>query len=193
MGRVGFVAIALAAAAAAGCGSSTIADTPVPRAAQAQTAPLDWVEYVGPSGSRLVLSVRSFSVTQGGWRADVAVTNDTQSSFAIEHGPDSPDFGFGVMLFETGTHAELDQRNGRGNLPVLRRATAFSPPLPGSLAPHATWSGTASGPGALPGGLWVRFVFGAFKPAGAMPRSLSKEGVRDYLIWITDHAHRLRA
>src|SRR5262245_54794534 len=98
MGRVGLLAIALVAAVAAGCGSSTIADTPVPRAAQVQTAPLDWVEYVGPSGSRLVVSVRSFSVTQDGWRADVAVTNETSSTFAIDRDSDSPDFGFGVML-----------------------------------------------------------------------------------------------
>lgn len=193
MRRFGLLAPALIATVAAGCGSSTIADTPVPHAAHVQTAELGWVENVGPPGSRLVLRVRSFSVTPDGWRAEVAVTNETPSTFSIEHGPDSPDFGFGVMLFETGAHSELDQRNARGNLPVLRRATAFAPPLPGSLAPRATWNGTASGPGALPAGLWVRFVFGAFKPAGAMPRSLSKEGVREFVIWITDHAHRLRA
>jgi hypothetical protein len=186
------LALALVAVVAGGCGSSTISDTPVPRAAAAQTATLGWVEFAGPPGSRLVFRVRSFSITQDGWRAAVAVTNDTTSTFTVDRGQETPDFGFGVMLFETGSPAELEQRNTRRDLPVLRRATAFAPSLPASFAPHATWTGTASGAGALPGGLWVRFVFGAFKPKGTMPPSLSDEGARDYLIWITDHAHRLR-
>jgi hypothetical protein len=193
MRRPGLLALALVAVAATGCGSSTVSGTPVPRAAQAQTATLGWVESAGAPGSRLVMRVRSFTVTRDGWRADVAVTNETGSTFSIDHGPDTPDFGFGVMLFETKAHSELEQRNARHDLPVLRRATAFAPPLPAALAPRVTWNGTASGPGALPGGLWVRFVFGAFRPTGAMPRSLSNEGVRNYLIWITDHAHQLRA
>jgi len=176
----------------AACGSSTIPDTPVPRAAKAQTATLDWVESAGAPGSKLVLRVQRFTVTHDGWRAELSVTNDTSSTFTIERGVDTPDFGFGVMLFGTGSHAELEQRNAQGDLPVLRRATAFAPPLPASLGPDTTWNGAASGPGALPGGLWVRFVFGAFAPRGAMPQSLSKQGVRDFLIWITDHTHRLR-
>jgi hypothetical protein len=176
----------------AACGSSTVVDTTVPHAARQQTATLDWIESAGTPGSRLVMRVQRFTVTRDGWRADVSVTNDTNTTFTIERGEDTPDFGFGVMLFGTGSHAELEQRNAQRDLPVLRRATAFAPALPASLGPDATWNGSASGPGALPGGLWVRFVFGAFMPRGAMPQSLARQGVRDYLIWITDHTHRLR-
>jgi hypothetical protein len=192
MGRLALPALVLMVVLAAGCASSAVSDKPVPRAAAEQSATLGWGESAGPPGSRLVFRIQTFSVTRNGWRAEVAVTNDTGTTFSIDHGPDTPDFGFGVMLFETGAHSELDQRNAHRNLPVLRQATAFAPPLPAALAPHATWSGTVSGPGALPGGLWIRFVFGAFKPIGAMPRKLSEEGVRDYLVWITDHTHQLR-
>ena len=146
MRRPGLLALALAlvAAGATGCGSSAVSDTPVPRAAQTQSATLGWVESAGPPGSRLVMRVRSFTVTQDGWRADVAVTNETSSTFSIDRGPDTPDFGFGVMLFETGRHSELEQRNAQRNLPVLRRATAFAPTLPATLAPQQraepTWA-----------------------------------------------------
>src|SRR5690348_16887021 len=99
------LALALVAVVAGGCGSSTISDTPVPRAAAAQTATLGWVEFAGPPGSRLVFRVRSFSITQDGWRAAVAVTNDTTSTFTVDRGQETPDFGFGVMLFETGSPA----------------------------------------------------------------------------------------
>ena len=68
---------------------------------------------------------------------------------------------------------------------------SFAPELPASLGPHATWTGTASASGALPAGFWVRFVFGVFVPKGKMPEGLGGKGVRDVLIWITDHAHRL--
>jgi hypothetical protein len=191
MRSLALLAPALLPLAVMGCGSSTASDTTVPRAAKAQTATLDWVESAGGPGARLILRVRRFSVTQDGWRAVVSVTNHTSSTFSIKRGLDTPDYGFGVMLFETGSHAELERRNAQRNLPVLRRATAFAPPLPSALGPDETWNGTASGPGALPGGLWVRFVFGAFVPRGAMPKSLSRQGVRDLLIWITDHTHRL--
>jgi hypothetical protein len=191
MRRSALLALAVLSTVMTGCGSQTVSDLPVPRAASAQTATLDWVESAGAPGSRLVFRVRRFSVTQQGWRAVVSVTNDSSSTFSIDRGLDTPDYGFGVMLFETATHSELDERNKRGDLPVLRRATAFAPSLPTSLPPHASWNGTASGPGALPGGLSVRFVFGAFVPRGAMPTSLRQEGVRDLVIWITDHAHRL--
>jgi hypothetical protein len=140
-----------------------------------------------------VFRVRSFTVTPGGWAADISFTNDTSAMFSIERDNDVLDEGLGIMLFDSGSHAELERRNAQQALPVLRRAATFTPMLPASLAPHATWSGTASARGALPAGLWVRFVFGTFVPRSEMPDSLKREGVRDFLIWITDHAHQLKS
>ena len=177
----------------AGCGASASTPESVPpRAAGTQTATLGWVESTGSPQSRLVFRVRSFSVTRSGWSADLSITNDTSATFSIEGENEAPKPAFGVMLFRTGSHAELEQRNSQLALPVLRRATTFSSALPASLGPNTTWTGTASARGALPAGLWVRFVFGAFVPKGKMPESLSREGVRDAVIWITDHARRLR-
>jgi hypothetical protein len=176
----------------AGCGAPASSPEAVPRAAGAQTATLGWIESTGSPQSRLVFRVRSFSVTRSGWSAELSVTNDTSATFSIKDEREAPNHSFGLMVFRTGSHAELEQRNTPLALPVLRSATTFSPALPASLGPHATWDGTASAHGALPAGLWVRFVFGVFVPKEKMPESLSREGVPDALIWITDHAHRLR-
>ena len=191
MRRPSLYFVALLPAVVAGCGSTPSSPEPVPRAAGAQAATLGWVESTGTPQSGLVFRVRSFSVTRDGWSADLAVTNDTATTFSIEDGDQAPNRAFGLMVFRTGSHAELQQRNAHLDLPSLRSAMTFSPELPATLAPHASWAGTASATGALPAGLWVRFVFGAFVPKGEMPRSLSSQGVLDALIWITDHAHRL--
>jgi hypothetical protein len=192
MRRAALLAGLVLPALLAGCGASAPAIVPVPRAAGKQTASLGWVESMGSARSRLVFRVRSFRITQGGWSADVSVRNDTAATFRI-NGLNGP-FGnaFGLMLFRTGAHAELEQLNKQLDLPTIRQATTFAPALPASLLPYSTWSGIVSAHGALPSGLWVRLVFGAFAPAGEMPLSLRNDGVREELIWITDHAHRLK-
>ena len=53
-----------------------------------------------------------------------------------------------------------------------------APALPTSLVPRSTWTGTVSARGALPSGLWVRLVFGAFVSVGAVPESLRQPGAR---------------
>ena len=192
MRRVGLLAVLAVPALITGCGASSPVATSVPRAAGAQSTKLGWVESAGSPQSRLVFRVRSFTVTDSGWSADVSVSNATAATFAVDGRNDLGDHAFGVMVFGTGAHVELERRNAQLALPELRQGTTFAPALPGLLGPHATWAGTVSAQGALPSGLWVRFVFGAFVPKGKMPDSLSREGVRDSLIWITDHAHRLR-
>ena len=44
-----------------------------------------------------------------------------------------------------------------------------------------------SAPGALPGGLWVRFVFGPFSSVGEAPKGLPTSAIT----WYTDHAYHL--
>jgi hypothetical protein len=177
---------------ALGCGAATVrTSAPATKAAEAQTADLGWVEKAGSPRSNLVFRVDSFSVTAGGWRAAISMTNDTGATFVIDGYRDPLESAFGLMLFRTGSHAELEQRDAGLTLPALRQAMTFAPPLPTSLRPDATWSGTVSAPGALPSGLWVRLVFGAFVPTQAMPDSLRRQGVRKDLVWITDHAYRL--
>ena len=162
----------------AGCGTSASTPVSVPRPAGEQRANLQWVESTGTPQSRLVFRVRNFSVVEGGWTADVSVTNDTAVTFGID-GFENP-FGnaFGLMLFRTGSHAELEQRNGI-DLPTPRPAMSVAPALPASLVPRSTWSGTVSARGALPSGLWVRLVFGAFVSEGHVagePPSVGRTG-----------------
>jgi hypothetical protein len=152
-------------------------------AARPQTKNLDWHETQGPKGERLAFAWRSFQVLRDGWRARISMTNDSQVALDLNQSERS----FGLMLFASGAHSDLDHRIGLSTLPTLRPALAFEPDLPPTLDPHATWSGTISARGALVADSWVRVVFGAFSPIGRAPDSF-----RDHMIWITDHAYRLR-
>ena len=60
-------------------------------------------------------------------------------------------------------------------------------PDPAILEPGASWEGTMSAEGALVAGSWVRVVFGTLVAAGNPPEELPER-----IVWITDHAYRLR-
>ncbi len=84
--------------------------------------------------------------------------------------------------------AELAQRNRSGTLPATRPATRYEPKLPKILAPRSSWNGTISAPGALVASSYVRVVFGALDAAGGK----GPDGLANPVVWITDHAYRLR-
>ena len=140
----------------------------------------------------MVFRVRSFEVRTGGWRTEVSVTNDTSVSFRLGDTPDTPQRRYGLMLFSTGDHGELDRRNADGSLPEIRHADRYVPLLPDVLGPGEAWAGELSAPGPLVAGSWVRVVFGPLVPVGETPKSLRDLGVSGPLIWITDHAYELR-
>jgi hypothetical protein len=173
---------------AAGCGASTDS-TPLSDegAAPPQEARLGWQESYGKPGSRLVFQVDSLSVLDDGWRAEVSVRNDSDARFTVGSGPSSLEREFGLMLLPTGDVRELDRLNRAGELPAVRPADRFTPPLPGVLEPGEEWRGTMAAQGALPGGGWARVVFGVFLAIEEPPK-----GMQERVIWITDHAHRLR-
>jgi hypothetical protein len=174
---------------AAGCGASGD-DTPLldEGAAPPQQARLGWREAYGDPGGRLVFRVESLSVDEDGWRASIGVRNDSKERFLVASGTASLDQTFGLMMLPTGDLRELDRLNSAGELPAVRQAEVFEPPLPGVLEPGAQWQGTISAHGSLPGGGWARVVFGAFVAAVEPPA-----GMAETVVWITDHAHRLRA
>jgi hypothetical protein len=152
-----------------------------------QEAELGWRETYGPEGEQLVFSVDSFQVVPGGWRARVAVENDTSAAYEVGDPRATLDRSFGLMLFATGDPKELEQRNRERTLPAIRAAARYEPSLPEVLESGDSWSGTISARGALVAGSWVRIVFGALFVIGKPP-----EGVEDAVVWITDHAYRLR-
>ena len=91
------------------------------------------------------------------------------------------------MLFESGRQSELESRNADGTLPSLRPATRYEPELPKILESQGSWHGVISAPGSLVAGSWVRVVFGTLIAIGSTGDVLD-----DHVIWITDHAYRLR-
>ena len=180
------VAGALLALVAAGCGAASQGPIPAAKPAPPQNATLGWQEVYGDPGARLVFNVRSLAVTPDGWQTNVSVENQSNVRFAVATGKTSIDSSFGLMIMPTGDHRELDRLNNANELPAVRLAESIDPPLPGVLEPGATWTGTFTARGALPGGSWARVVFGAFVAMGRPPA-----GLQDRVVWITDHTHLL--
>jgi len=157
-------------------------------AAGPQSAPLGWSETYGRSGQRLVFKVDSLRVVDGGWRARIAMANDTTTAYDVGDSRVKLDRSYGLMLFATGSPSELDRRNRAGTLPPVREAVQFKPALPKTLDAGESWAGTISAPGALVAGSWVRVVFGALMSVSEKPPS----GAPTSVVWITDHAYQLR-
>jgi hypothetical protein len=195
----------------AGCGaasspSPSVSPSALPSAQRAspQRADLGWVESIGDQSGRLVFGVRSFEVTNDGWRADISLANDTDVPVAVGSADLPGALAFGLMLFSTGAHSELETRNAKSSLPTIRPAETFDPTLPALLRPHQTWAGTIGARGPLAAGTWVRVVFGVLFPGQRIeggrllpskpkvPDSLRKAHVGSDLIWITDHAYELK-
>jgi hypothetical protein len=157
-------------------------------AARPQFAALHWREKTdGPRGKRIWFLVDRFYVLADGWRARVGLKNDSSVAFQVG-GVQSPlNRSFGLMLFSSGDPKDLENRVGTGRLPTLRAAMKYQPSLPPVLEPHSSWTGTISAPGSLVAGSWVRVVFGTLVAVGRTPDELPAQ-----MVWITDHAHRLR-
>ena len=180
------LALAVFALLAAGC-SSEARPVPPARAAPPQRAELDWVERYGKGGPRIVFGVERFEVLENGWRAEISLSNRTSVRYSVGDPRSSLDRRWGLMLFQTGELRQLEQLNRAGELPPVRKADVFRPPLPLVLEPGETWQGAIAAPGALAAGRWVRVVFGTLVPIGQPP-----PGFAEQLIWITDHAYQLR-
>ena len=166
-------------------GSDAAADVSV--AAGPQSAELGWRETYGPRGQQLVFTVEWLEVVKGGWRARIALENDTSVAYELNDPRLTLDRSFGLMLFSSGDQEELDRLNASGELPEPRPATRFAPALPAVLEPRGSWEGTISASGALVAGSWARVVFGTLVAAGNPPEELP-----DRIVWITDHSYRLR-
>jgi hypothetical protein len=177
------VLLVLAAASLlAGCGSGETPPLP-PGPAPPQQAELHWVERYPAQGPALVFSADHFAVTGSGWRAQIGVENRTSVSWRLL---EMPTTGFGLMLFPTDQVSEVESRSSGGDLPGLRAAQTFDPPLPPSLPPGGSWHGTIAAPGPLAVGLYARIVFGRLVAIGDTP-----DGMPAQFSWITDHSYKL--
>jgi hypothetical protein len=181
------LALATIGLALALTGCTTEAE-PIPAAIPAgpQFAEVGWDEPFPAKAPRLVFRVASFAVTEDGWKAAVEIANETNITWRIGAEGSSAGQQFGVMLFATDSLDEVEERNRDASLPAIRRATAYEPPPPATLAPSTTWSGTISARGALASGRFVRVTFGLLTAVGTPP-----EGVPEQVLWITDSAYEL--
>jgi len=184
--RVSFgLGLTVAALAVAGCtgGQATL---PPATSAPPQKARVDWVDPTAPKAPRLVFTVKRIDVLADGWRAQVAIRNDTAIPWAMAD-PRVPEASFGLMLFGTGDLSELERRNEERDLPDVRVAHAVVPAPPAQFQPGASWEGSISASGALAAGRWVRVAFGPFVAQDEAPKDLPTP-----LLWISDNAHLLR-
>jgi len=172
-----------ACALLSGCGSTEPPPLP-PGPAPPQRASLDWVEHYPADGPALVFSAQGFEVTPTGWRAQIGLENDTATTWSLV---ESPTTSFGVMLFTSDQVGEVEARSRDSDLPGLRAARSFEPPLPGTLPPGRSWHGTIAAPGRLAAGLYARIVFGQLVAEGDAPDGLPRQ-----FSWITDNAYALR-
>jgi hypothetical protein len=142
------------------------------------------VERYPAQGPALVFSAEHIEVTKSGWRAEIGIENRTSTSWRLV---EMPTTGFGVMLFPTDEVSEVESRSSGGDLPGLRAAQTFDPPLPPSLVPGGSWHGTIAARGPLAVGLYARIVFGQLVAEGDAP-----DGLPAQFSWITDNSYRLQ-
>ena len=183
--RTSFALVAaLTVVVVSGCAPQEATAPTAASPAPPQEAAVDWVEPAPADGDGLVFAVRTITVTADGWRAQVAIRNESTVSWET---PTSASSRFGVMLFVTGELGELERRNASQDLPGLRSAREVEPALPAEIKPGRTWEGVLSAPGSLAADRWLRVVFGPLAADGDPP-----EGLPAQLVWITDNTYRLR-
>ncbi|MEP6893432.1 MAG: hypothetical protein ABI927_06585 [Gaiellaceae bacterium] len=190
----------------AGCGTVVTSSIPPAHAASPQRTELGWLESIGDRTGRIVFGVQAFEVTRDGWRAHISLENTTDVPFAVGLPNLRSSLEFGLMLFATGKHSELEARNASSSLPTIRPAETYTPALPAQLNAHESWKGTIAAGGPVAAGTWVRIVFGDLfpasvivpkgtrptKPVPTLPEALSTANIGSRLIWITDHAYELK-
>jgi hypothetical protein len=157
---------------------------PLARAAEPQHAELGWRESYPSKGERLRFDVDALDIRKDGWSVEIAVSNDTHTTFEL--GVNPAQLSFGLMLFATGGLAELEAANRTGRLPPVRLAATMKPAPPDVLAPGATWRATLAGPGSLADGSYVRVSFGPLRAIGEPP-----QGMQPVVFWITDRSYKL--
>ena len=181
--------LAAAALGLAGCGTTGDghhgSDDASPHRRRPRSS--NWLEPFPATAPALVFGVASFAVTPrrlvGGHLGREQVRRRLEDRRSER--PGGADFG--VLLFPNNDQDEFEHGQHASTCPRLRAATSYKPALPVVLEQGATWRGTMSAPGALAGGLWVRFVLRPVLERRRAPEGLPASAVT----WFTDHAYHL--
>jgi hypothetical protein len=142
---------------------------------------VNWVENASVDGKPIAtFRVRTIEVGPDGYKIEASFTNTSPEVVKLPEGTArSPnDFGLGVFL------NALPQRiQEEGN--YLLKAQQIRPPLPATVAPGKTWSGTMTSDNPPRSGRSLRVLFGVFFWKGKPPY-----GLGPYFIWQTNHQVR---
>jgi hypothetical protein len=139
-------------------------------AALADTVNLGWQETAKKAGhAQLTFTVKSIEFGNGGWTVTATFRNVTKTTVHVGR-------EYGLLLLRTKGVSEAELGKGAASF-----ARSFSKPLPAALRPGESWTGTFSGTGTPPTGVYVRVIFGRFTGGFA--------GTRGFY-WVTDHAYR---
>lgn len=144
--------------------------------AEPKDVDLGWVERY--AAGQFVFRVGRLAVGPDGWRANVAVTNNSTSPYRMS--PQS----FGLVPLDTTSQAELRRlTEDSTRTPPALQPVRVTPAPPALLAPGATYRGTIQGSEVLRSGTVLRALFGPFTRPDA--RDVT-EGAD--VLWVTDHA-----
>lgn len=136
----------------AGCGTASRLERADP-----QTIRLGWRE----ADAGLVYTVRRIEVTTDGWRVEASVTNRRPRALDVLglHRPGKVRFGLIVS-----TRRRLPPARQLHDVHTPFFAARTTPPVPATLRPGQSWSGSFAGPGRPPRGAYLRVTFGRFVP-----------------------------
>ena len=147
--------------------------------AEPQTLVLDWVERDASTG--FMFRVERLKVGDEGWRAEIEVTNGSQSAYRVGRG------SVGLVLLDTMSRAEvLRLSDDLSRAPPALRPDRATPEPPAVLGPGASWAATIAGSEVLRAGSVVRVLFGPYSRLGARDVTVSATA-----LWVTEHAVRL--
>jgi hypothetical protein len=169
--------LACAAVGLAGC--SGIENPTLAPPAEPRTLELGWVERY-PS-ARFTFRVGRLRVGEDGWRAEIAVTNGSESPYRLGRG------SVGLVLLDTASRAEVRRlTDDLTRAPPALRPDREAPEAPSVLGPGASWAATIAGSEVLRASSVVRVLFGPYSLVGV--RDITRGGT---LLWVTEHAARL--
>jgi hypothetical protein len=169
--------MACAAIGLAGC--SGIERPTLSPPAEPRTLELGWVER--NESARFTFRVESLTIDADGWRAEIEVTNGSDSPYRVGRG------SVGLVLLDTMRRGEvLRLTDDLTRPPPALRPDREIPEAPAVLGPGASWAARIAGSEVLHTGSVVRVLFGPYSRLGA--RDITGGAT---LLWVTRHAVRL--
>jgi hypothetical protein len=166
-----------------GCGSAAEKQP----AASPRIVQLDWRDVAASGRERIVLRVRRLVLRRNSWSVDLAVSNETATSYHVDRIHHPGETMFGLMLLASGDERAVDRLTAGGRkVPPFLAATRFTPTKPLVIWPGQTWTGRMTGFRPLPADRYLRVIVGRFRRI-----ERRRSGLGSGVLIVTEHAFRL--